>query len=144
MANPTSSVPRTITLPGNVQQDYPISGTSVIYQGTAVSDVGSTAPGVAGTNVAANLTAGENFLGFANGDSIIGQTSLSVTTDGQVALTVAGLTAASNGASVYASDGNTFTLTSTSNSKIGVVRKILSVANTLATVAFAATGGSAS
>ena len=125
MANLTTPSPRQFAVNPDFM-DYPI-GTSKIYEGSAVSDAGSPS---AGTNVANTLVAGENFLGFA--DQTVDNTSgasgvtISVATKGYVQLVVTGVTSASLGATVYASDGNTFTLTSTSNSKIGKVAKIVS------------------
>jgi predicted RecA/RadA family phage recombinase len=127
MAQLTHANPRPFTQPVDNQQDYPMTA-SVIYEGSAVSDAGS--PGSASGN-AEQLVAGENFLGFAhetvnNSAGSAGSTTINVVTSGIAQLSVTGVTNASTGVDVYASDGNTFTTTSTSNSLIGRVVKVIS------------------
>ncbi|MDP9175622.1 MAG: hypothetical protein M3O30_17400 [Planctomycetota bacterium] len=136
MANLTNAASRTFEMLAD-EQDYPMAAAK-IYQGSALSDAGS--PGAA-TNVAETLVAGENFLGFANttidnSGGTAGSQTIDMKCKGTVLLVVAGLAATSLGASVYASDGNTFTLTAAANSKIGVVKKILSVSAGTALVSF--------
>lgn len=126
MSQLTSPLPRTLELDGRNFQDYPMVSNVTIYQGSAVSDSGS--PGSA-TNTAHQLVAGENFLGFANAtvtNASGGSSTINVITTGVVKLSVTGVSSTSLGAEVYASDGNTFTLTSSANSAIGRVVNIIS------------------
>jgi hypothetical protein len=125
MAALTVQTPRTFEIPNRTFQDYAVATSATIYEGSALSDTGSA---TTGTNVAESLVAGENFMGFANANviSALAGATINVVTSGTVKLVVTGVTAASLGAEVYASDGNTFTLTSTSNSAIGRVVKIIS------------------
>ena len=127
MANLSAPSPRQYQVLPDAYFDYPMTNAK-IYEGSALSDAGS--PG-AGTNVAHNLVAGENFLGFAdetvdNSGGSSGGVAITVVSKGVVQVAVTGVTSASLGATVYMSDGNTFTTTSTSNSKIGKVSKIVS------------------
>jgi len=139
MANLTGPSPRTYEVNADPNElDYP-QGSEQTWEGSALTDAGS--PG-SGTNVAHTLIAGENFLGFANTSqnnaSGTAFSTINVKGKGCAKLTVTGVTAASIGASVYASDGNTFTLTSTSNTRIGTVKQIIS--GTLCLVQFAGVG----
>ena len=103
---------------------FPMTATSKIYQGTAV---GQAAAGTA----ARALVATDKFHGFAidtydNSAGAAGDVDVVVKTFGYVELTVVGLAATTPvGTSVYASDDSTFTLTSTSNSLIGKVHRVL-------------------
>jgi hypothetical protein len=114
-----------------------------ILHGAALSDKGS--PG-SPTGVADNLTAGENFLGFADEGLPAGYTvyqlstrpRINVVSKGIALLLVAGVTAASVGMKVYAIDNATFTLTQGSNSYIGKVVEV--EANGAAWVAFKGIG----
>jgi hypothetical protein len=125
MAQLTFTTPRTYQVLPSVYLDYPMAASSTIYEGSALSDTGSA---TTGTGVAEPLVAGENFLGFANGTVTTGSSTgiVNAVADGVIQLVVTGVTATSTGASVYASDGNTFTLTSTSNTLIGKIIKIVS------------------
>lgn len=129
MANLTHTQPRTYQVLPVAYLDYPVAAAKV-YEGSALSDTSSTAPGVAGTNVAETLVATENFIGFANAtvDNSAGVSgaTINVVAAGVIQLVVTGVTAASVGATVYASDGNTFTLTSSGNTTIGKVIQIVS------------------
>jgi len=102
--------------------DYPVIASDVIYQGAAVGENGS--------GYARPLQAGDVFLGFAEGrvdnsSGSAGDKHVRVKTRGVVRLTVAGATAITGNdrPPVYASDDATFTLTSTSNSLIGYLRR---------------------
>lgn len=104
--------------------DYPVIAADVIYQGAAVGENGS--------GYARPLVAADPFLGFAvetadNSAGSAGDVNIKVRTRGVVRLTVAGATAitANDRQAVYASDDDTFTLTATSNSLIGYVRRWL-------------------
>ena len=125
MAQLTVPTPRTYKiLP--VEDDFPMAASATIYEGSALSDTGSA---TTATGVAEPLVAGENFMGFANAtvtSPATGTTTINVNVDGVIQLVVTGVTSASLGATVYASDGNTFTTTSTSNTAVGKVVKIVS------------------
>lgn len=107
--------------------DLPVKDNVVIYQGSAVSVVAAT--GYA-QQIASAASATDNFAGFANAtadNTVTGHTAgginVNVVTEGLIQLAVTGATIASVGASVYASDGNTFTTTSTNNVLIGTVKR---------------------
>ena len=103
-------------------EEYPVIASDIIYEGAAVGENGS--------GFARPLQAGDAFLGFAeqkvdNSAGAAGDKGVRVKTRGRVRLTVAGATAitANDRPPVYASDDDTFTLTSTSNSLIGYVSR---------------------
>jgi predicted RecA/RadA family phage recombinase len=125
MANLTHTQPRNYQVLPTAYLDYPMAASTTIYEGSALSDTGSA---TTATGVAETLVAGENFLGFANGTVTTGSSvgTINVIAEGVIQLAVTGVTAASTGAEVYASDGSTFTLTSTSNTPVGKVIKIVS------------------
>lgn len=107
------------------QEDYPMIAADIIYEGAAVGENAS--------GYARPLAAADPFLGFAvrkadNSVGAAGDINVSVKTKGRVQLAVAGATAitANDRSAVYASDDNTFTLTSTSNSLIGYVSRWIS------------------
>ena len=104
------------------KEDYPVIASDIIYEGAAVGENAS--------GYARPLVAADPFLGFAvekadNSAGAAGDKNVTVKTRGRVRLTVAGATAitANDRPAVYASDDGTFTLTSTSNSKIGYVSR---------------------
>ena len=104
-------------------QDLPVVASDIIYEGAAVGENGS--------GYFRPLVAADAFAGFAerqadNSAGAAGAVSVRVKTRGRVILSVAGVTAVTDeGSTVYASDDDTFTLTSTSNSAIGkIVRHI--------------------
>lgn len=102
---------------------YPVQ-VDVIYEGAAV--------GENGFGTIRPLVAGDPFLGFAleqvdNSAGAAGDLRVRVRTKGRVELDVAGSAISSNDRpAVYASDDDTFTLTSTSNSLIGYVSQWVS------------------
>lgn len=103
-------------------EEYPVIAADIIYEGAAVGENGS--------GYSRPLAAGDPFQGFAeqkvdNSSGSAGDERVRVKTRGRVRLTVAGATAitANDRPAVYASDDNTFTLTSTSNSLIGYVSR---------------------
>ncbi|WP_191085632.1 capsid cement protein [Roseococcus microcysteis] len=110
--------------------DLPVAASAVIYEGSAV--------GIA-SGYARQLNAGDLFAGFAhigvpvapaaNGDLLV-----RVRRMGLIVLTITSVAVTDIGKPVYASDGDTFTLTSGSNSHIGRVVRVIA-ANT-ALVAF--------
>ncbi len=102
---------------------FGMKAASKIWQGAAVSML------AAGT--VAPLTATEKFVGFAvdTFDNLAGLANAKnavVKTWGFIELTVVGLLSTTQvGVSVYASDDNTFTLTSAGNSIIGKIHRVL-------------------
>lgn len=93
------------------------AGTKV-FQGSLI---GKTATGYGRA-----LEAGDTAMGFAkdnvdNTDGTDGEKIVEVKSMGKVSLFISGLTIADVGKDVYASDDNTFTLTSTNNSKVGKI-----------------------
>jgi len=104
---------------------YPVIAADIIYQGAAVGENAS--------GYSRPLVAGDVFQGFAigkvdNSTGSAGDKSVDVRTRGRVTLNVAGATAitANDRQAVYASDDDTFTLTTTSNSLIGYVSRWIS------------------
>lgn len=101
----------------------PMKANCKIFQGAAVSLL------AAGTCNA--LVATEKFAGFAidTFDNTGGAASAKdavMKSNGMIELTVVGLAATTQiGVAVYASDDTTFTLTATSNTKIGVIHRVL-------------------
>lgn len=107
------------------REDYPVIAADIIYEGAAVGENGS--------GYARPLIAGDPFLGFAqrqadNSAGAAGAINVEVTQRGKIQLSVAGATAitANDGVAVYASDDDTFTLTSTDNTLIGYVSRWVS------------------
>lgn len=113
-------------------QELPVVATDIIYEGAAIGDNGS--------GYARPLVAADPFLGFAeqradNATGAAGAVNVRVRTRGQAVLSVAGVTGVGDvGETVYASDDDTFTLTSTSNTAIGKVARFVS--GTTVVVAF--------
>lgn len=113
--------PRTIEL--DSFNEHPVVGTDIIYEGAAVGLSGS---------FARPLVAGDRFLGFAearadNATGAAGDVRVKVRPKGLVVLPVTGVDGSDDlGKAVYASDDDTFTLTSTSNTLIGRVYRHVS------------------
>jgi len=115
------------TLAGNVARsymlgevaEYPVIASDIIYEGAAV---GENAAGYARPLVAA-----DPFLGFAeskvdNAAGAAGDKTVRVKNRGKIQLAIASIAITANDRpKVYASDDNTFTLTSTDNTLIGTV-----------------------
>lgn len=105
-------------------EDYPVIATDIIYQGAAVGENAS--------GYARPLVAADPFLGFAdhkvdNSSGAAGAKTVRVRTRGVVQLPISAIAITANDRpKVYASDDNTFTLTSTDNSFIGWVRRWVS------------------
>jgi hypothetical protein len=106
--------------------DIPVIAADIIYEGAAVGESGS-----AGT--ARPLVAADTFLGFAaaKADNAAGSASainVRVRERGRVQLAVTGVVSTADvGATVYADDDDSFTLTSSSNTAIGkIVRWVTS------------------
>lgn len=103
--------------------DLPVVATDIIYEGAAVGD---------SSGLARPLVALDAFLGFAerqcdNSAGAASAKNVRVRSRGFVQLPVTGAASADDvGATVYASDDDTFTLTSTGNSSIGKVHRWVS------------------
>lgn len=103
--------------------DLPVIASDIIYEGAAVGENGS--------GYFRPLVAGDNFAGFAvrkadNSSGVAGAKNVKVRQKGKIELAVTGVTGVTDeGSTVYASDDNTFTLSSTNNSAIGkIIRHI--------------------
>lgn len=104
--------------------DVPMIASDTIYAGAAVGESSS-------TGNARPLVAGDTFLGFAvatvTNTSTIGDYTVRVRQRGVVKLDVTGISADDDlGTAVYASDDDTFTTTSSSNTQIGKVVRWIS------------------
>lgn len=103
------------------QEDYPAVANDIIYQGSAVGENGS--------GYSRPLVAGDVFQGFAleqcdNTGGSAGDQRVKVRTRGSVVLPISAVAVTANDRpAVYASDDNTFTLTASTNSLIGYVRR---------------------
>lgn len=99
--------------------EYPVIASDIIYEGAAVGENAS--------GYARPLVAGDPFLGFAvstvdNSAGAAGAKTVLVKRRGVIKLPIAALAITANDRpKVYASDDDTFTLTSTNNSLIGTV-----------------------
>ena len=103
--------------------ELPVVSSDIIFEGAAVGGSGGNAR---------PLVAADPFQGFAdrkadNSAGAAGDINVRVRQKGFTQLSVAGVTGVSDeGSAVYASDDNTFTLTSTANSPIGKVARFIS------------------
>ena len=116
MATLAKDTPRDYQL-GDMEE-YPVIASDIIYEGAAVGENGS--------GYARPLAAGDKFLGFAtrnadNSGGSAGDIRVIVRKKGNVRLAISALAITAN-----ASDDNTFTLTSESNSLIGKVSRWVS------------------
>lgn len=108
----------------NEKEEYPVIAADIIYQGAAVGENGS--------GYARPLVAADPFLGFAeaiadNSAGAAGAINVNVKTRGRITLPISGLAITANDhPPVYASDDDTFTLTSSGNTKIGWVARWIS------------------
>jgi hypothetical protein len=104
--------------------DLPVIASDIIYEGAAVGENGS--------GYFRPLVAADPFSGFAqskadNSAGAAGAVNVRVRTRGRAILSVTGVTAVTDeGATVYASDDDTFTLTSSGNTAIGKVTRYIS------------------
>lgn len=102
-------------------EEYPVIATDIIYRGAAVGENAS--------GYARPLEAGDRFLGFAtetvdNSAGGAGAKNVRVRARGRVKLAIAALAITANDRpAVFASDDDTFTLSSTGNSLIGFVSR---------------------
>jgi len=100
--------------------EYPMIATDIIYKGAAVGDNGS--------GYARPLVAGDPFRGFAelktdNSAGAAGDQYVRCRTRGSIKLAISALAITDVGKDVYASDDNTFTLTQSTNTRIGYVKR---------------------
>lgn len=104
--------------------ELPVIASDIIYEGAAVGDNGS--------GLARPLVAGDPFLGFAkercdNSAGAASARNVKLLEIGKIELDVTGVASADDvGQTVYASDDDTFTLTSTNNTAIGKVARWVS------------------
>ena len=101
----------------------PVIASDIIYDGAAVGDNAS--------GYARPLVAGDPFRGFAlrkadNSAGAAGAVNVDVRTHGYVQLAVGSLAITDVGKDVFASDDNTFTLTQSTNTRIGYVHRYVS------------------
>lgn len=101
---------------------YPVKGSTKIYRGSAI--------GLA-SGYARPLVAADTFLGFAeetadNSAGADGALTVATKVKGVAQLAVGSAAITDTGASIYASDGATFTKTSASNSLIGTAKSFVS------------------
>ncbi len=114
--------------------EYPVIAADIVYEGAAVGDNAS--------GYARPLVAGDPFLGFAesqvdNSLGAAGDRRVRVRERGKVQIPVTGVTAITDiGADVFASDDDTFTLTQSTNTRIGYIVRWIS--STTCIVAFEA------
>lgn len=107
-----------------VTSEYPVIAADIIYRGAAVGENGS--------GYARPLVAADPFLGFAeakvdNAAGAAGDKTVFVLQKGFVELPIASLAITANDRpAVYASDDDTFTLTSSGNTLIGYVDRWIS------------------
>jgi hypothetical protein len=105
--------------------EIPAIAADIIYAGAAVGEATTTGTG-------RPLVAADVFMGFCiercdNSAGAAGAKLIKVQDRGVVKLTVAGVTGVGDyDAPVYASDDDTFTLTSTSNTQIGKIKRVIS------------------
>lgn len=108
-----------------IYNDVPMIASDVIYEGAAVGESSS-------SGNARPLEGGDNFLGFAtakadNASGSAGDVNVRVRSRGIVKLSVTGVSADDDlGATVYATDDDTFTLTASGGSSIGKVHRWIS------------------
>ena len=104
--------------------ELPVVASDIIYEGAAIGDNAS--------GYARPLVAGDPFWGFAerkadNSAGAAGDINVLVKTRGEIVLAVTGVTGVGDvGETVYASDDDTFTLASTSNTAIGKIMRHVS------------------
>ena len=117
-------------------EQFPMTASVKAYQGSAMGHASGNAKILANTDTV--------FIGFAerqadNSAGIAGAVDVTVRQRGMVELSVTGVTTTTApGTGIYASDGNTFTTTSTSNKQIGKLVRAVSAG--VAIVYFEATG----
>ncbi len=121
MATLAKDSPRVLEL-GDVNE-LPVIAADIIYEGAAVGDNAS--------GYARPLVAGDPFRGFAerkadNAAGAAGDVNVRVLTKGLMQLSISALAITDVGKDVYASDDDTFTLTKSTNTRIGYVHRWVS------------------
>lgn len=134
MATLAVNTPRDYDL-GDVNE-FPVIASDIIYEGAAVGDNAS--------GYARPLVAGDPFRGFAeamadNSTGSAGDVNVRVKERGKVKLAITSLAITDVGKDVFASDDNTFTLTQSTNTRIGHVHRWISTGYGI--VAFEANNG---
>lgn len=109
---------------GADEADQPVLDNIIIYRGSAVGSSGG---------YARQLVAADTFLGFAQQKvdntgtgHASGAKNVPLRRRGYVQLSVGSVAVTDIGKAVYASDGNTYTLTQSTNSRVGVVHRFIS------------------
>lgn len=122
MATLAADKPRTYQL--GEFEEYPVIAADIIYEGAAV---GENALGYSRPLVALDPFQGIALQNVDNSTGAAGDKAVQVRTRGRMVVNVVGASAitANDRPPVYASDDDTFTLTSTGNTKIGYVQKWL-------------------
>lgn len=124
MTTLAANAPRDYELLEQGLNDLPVIASDIIYEGAAVGDDSN--------GNARPLEAGDPFWGFAqrkadNSGGAAGAAEVTVAGKGAIELTVTGAsTIAANGELVYAADDNDFTLTASTNTLIGRVKRWIS------------------
>lgn len=135
MATLAADKPRAYEGVAGNRNDLPVVASDIIFEGAAVGDNAS--------GYARPLVAADPFYGFAirkadNAAGAAGDVNVHLHSEGLIQVPVVGVTGVGDvGTSVYASDDDTFTLTSTSNTLIGKVWR--HVSGTTCVVSFKAT-----
>lgn len=102
--------------------DLPVIAADTIFEGAAVGDNGA--------GYARPLVAGDSFRGFAfakadNAAGAAGDINVRTRRYGDAVLSIAALAITDVGKDVYASDDDTFTLTQSTNTRIGHVKRFI-------------------
>jgi len=118
MATLAADKARTVEL-GDINE-IPVIASDIIYEGAAVGDNAS--------GYARPLVAGDPFRGFAerkadNSAGAAGDVNVRIKTKGLIKLPISSLAITDVGKDVYASDDDTFTLTKSTNTRIGYVHR---------------------
>ena len=119
MSTLAKDAPRSWEIGLEEYNDLPVIASDIIYEGAAV--------GKNGSGYSRPLEAGDRFQGFCtekadNSAGSAGDIDVRLKSKGRIKVAVTGVTSvADEGKRVYASDDDTFTLTSTSNSEIGSI-----------------------
>src|SRR6266496_3795555 len=103
-----------------LQNELPVKASTKIYQGSAVG---------LSSGYARPLVAGDLFVGFAekqadNSAGANGAINVKLFDEGKVEKTITSVAVTDQGAPVFASDSDTYTLTAGSNSLVGVVQRV--------------------
>lgn len=118
MAQLTADEIRVYETDQNLVNELPVAASVKIFEGAAC--------GKDSNGYVRQLVAGDEFAGFAergadNSAGANGAVDVDLRRVGVIELTLAGAAITDEGSLIYASDSNTFTLTSTSNTLIGTI-----------------------